>query len=286
MPCIKALLLTSLHYASLLSLPATHNHPLALPPHPPANANPPAHDADFNQLLRTLPDASLHAALHAHLPPSRFKDGMFERDAAAVRALHSSDAALATRLVAAARYDLLRRQNGNLTASTTTAGKPGGPPPVIVPVTLTSTNAAGATVVQTSLALSAATASVAVVLSGTNAAGGPTLMTTMLPGIVLTDAAGQVTTTPAPTHSVVTTTNAQGQTVVATITPGGGIVDSVVLVTTTLPNGVRSTYTSYASPAGTGYTAPQLQNAAPPQKRFVTVSGILLAAVAFGALLL
>jgi hypothetical protein len=269
MPCIKSLLLTSLHYAGLLSLPSLDNPPAAAPATLPA--------ADFDQLLGSVPEASLHAALHAHLPPSRFKDGMFERDASAVRALHSSDAALATRLVAAARYDLLRRQNGNLTTT---------PPPVIVPVTLTTTDAAGSATVETSLALSAATASVAAVLTSTDAAGHTTLLTSLVPGIVLTDAAGQVTTTPAPTQSVVTTTNAHGQTIVATITPGGGVVDELVLETTTLPNGVLSTYTSYVSPQGTGASQPHLQSAAPPRRGMVTVSGILLLAVAFGALML
>jgi hypothetical protein len=206
---------------------------------------------------------------------------MFERDAAAVRALHSSDAPLATRLVAAARYDLLRRQNGNLTVTST-------PPTVIVPVTLTSTDAAGSITVETSLALSAATASAATVLTATDAAGQPTLLTSFVPGIVLTDAAGQVTTAPAQTPSLVTTTNAQGHTVVATITPGGGVVDSLVLETTTLPNGLLSTYTSYVSPQGTGASEPHLQSAATPTLKngMVTVSGVLLVAVAFGALML
>jgi hypothetical protein len=108
-----------------------------------------------------------------------------------------------------------------------------------------------------------------------------------VPGIVLTDAAGQVTTAPAPTPTVVTTTNAQGHTVVATIIPGGGVVDSIVLETSTLPNGQPTTYTSYFSPQGTGAAAPHLQSAAPPaRKGLVTVSGILLVAVAFGALML
>jgi hypothetical protein len=262
MPCIKSLLLTSLRYAGLLSLPTLDNPP------PPAAALPATLlAADFDQLLRSVPDASPHPALHAHPPPSRPRDGMFER---------SSDAALATRLVAAARYDLLRRQNGNLTT----------PPPVIVPVTLTATDAAGSAVVETSLALSAATASVEAVVTATDAAGRPTLLTSLVPGIVLTEAGGQVTTTPAPTLSLVTTTNAQGQTVVSTITPGGGVVDSLVLETTTLPNGVLSTYTSYVSPQGTGASAPHLQSASPPRRAMVTVSGILLVAVAFGALML
>jgi len=142
---------------------------------------------------------------------------MFEHDAAAVPAPHSSDAALATRLVAAARYDLLRRQNGNLTVTSS--------PPV--------------------------------------------------------------TTAPVITPSVVTTTNAQGHTVVATIIPGGGIVDSIVLETTRLPNGQLSTFTSYVSAQGTGAAAPHLQSVAPPARRgLVTVSGVLLVAVAFGALML
>jgi ABC-type Fe3+-hydroxamate transport system substrate-binding protein len=155
-------------------------------------------------------------------------------------------------------------------------------------VTLTSTDAAGSTAVATSLALSAATASVATVVTATDAAGQATLLTSFVPGIVLTDAAGQVTTTPAPTQSIVTTTNAQGHTVVATITPGGGVVDSLVLETTTLANGQLSTYTSYVSPQGTGASVPHLQSAsAPPALRgVVTLSGVLLVAVAFGALML
>jgi hypothetical protein len=264
MPCIKSLLLTSLHYLNLFSLTTLHN--------PLSPAIPPAGES---ARLNSDPAASLHA----RLSPSRLCDGMFERDAAATaRTPRSPDATLSTRLMAAARYDLLRRQNGNLTVT-------GQPPPVIVPVTLTATDAAGRPSVATSLALSAATASVAAVVTATDAAGATSLLTTFVPGIVLTDAAGQVTTTPAPTKSLVTTTDAKGQTVVATITPGGGVVDSIVLLTTTLPNGVLSTYTSYVSPQNTGSGTPLLQSAA-PEKRFVTLSGILLVAVAFGALLL
>jgi len=45
---------------------------------------------------------------------------------------------------------------------------------------------------------------------------------------------------------VVTTTDSKGRTVVLTYTPGGGEVNSLVLKTTTLPNGQQSTITSYA----------------------------------------
>jgi hypothetical protein len=285
MLCIKALILASLRFTANLFnsspfQPRDHARFLHFDETLPAE--------NFKQELDLIPDSSLHSALHEHLP-NVFKDGMFEHDSSAVEAIYRTNPTLATKLVAAARYDLLRRQNGNLTTTST-------PPPVIVPVTITSTDPSGSTVTTVATALSSATVSIETVLTTTNAAGKTTLLTTVVPGALVTNSNGQVQTTAAPTLNsngdiVLTTTNAQGSTYVTTITPSGGVFSSIVLETTTLPDGSRSTYTSFAIvPAPTGGTAtggPHLQGGAGIVKpSSVSLSGILVLAVAFGALLM
>jgi len=215
MPCIKALLLSTLQLAASF-LPSHNNFP---------------HDnhsrfqhvdvtitGDFQENLNSLPEASIHAALQESLP--NFKDGMFEHDSSAIEAVHRTNPPLATKLLAAARYDLLRRQNGNLTT-------------VNPPVTTSA---------------------------------GPTINSN---GLV-----------------EITSTNAQGSTVVATVTPSAGLISSVVLLTTTLADGTRSTYTSFAMiPVASSTNGPRLQGAG-EVVRPVSIAGLLVAMVAFGALLL
>ena len=288
MPCIKALLLASLRFAT---------HLFNSSPFEPYQNARYAHidDAlrgDFKEILESTPRTNLHATLHEHLP-TVFKDGMFEHDSSAIEAIHRTNAPLATRLLAAARYDLLRRQNGNLTTTTPTTSAP--PPPVIVPVTISSTDSGGSIVTTVATALSSATVSIETVLPTTDAAGQTSLLTTLVPAAIVTNSNGQVQTTAAPTLNpngdiVLTTTNAQGSVYVTTITPDGGVFSSVVLETTTLPDGSQSTYTSFAlvsAPTLSASSGPHLQNSAGIVKpASISLSGLLVLAVAFGALLI
>jgi len=102
---------------------------------------------------------------------------------------------------------------------------------------------------------------------------------------------------------VITATDARGSTFVTTYTPGGGAVSSLVLYTTTLPNGQRETITSLAvvgaagatsapaaaSPAAATTTSkgtPGLQNAAAPFARSFGPGLVALVSVAVGFALL
>lgn len=80
---------------------------------------------DFKSGLSHIPKETLHAVLHRHLP--HFKDGVFEGDHRAVEEIYKRNPEMANQLVAAARYDVLRRQNGNLTTTSR--------PPAVSPAT-------------------------------------------------------------------------------------------------------------------------------------------------------
>jgi len=247
MPCIKAIFLHSLRYASSI-LPSSLN-PLSSTT--PSVNSPNSIDA----LLADIPASSLHAALHNHLP-EQFKHGMFEHDAAAVRALHSTNAQLATKLVAAARYDLLRREAGNGTVTTTSTGTQ--------TKTTTTTSEHG--------------------------------QTTNVPTTTTTGAGGGTTLPPPSTLAgggiLVTTTDAQGRTVVATVTPsGGGVYSEVVLQTSTLPNGVVQTLTSFSvvqAPKPTsqqgGSGSPNLQSGA-ERRKLGWIGAFVMGLVAVGCLI-
>ena len=292
MHCIKALLLATLQFATTF-------FPSKFQQHTRFEELEESIAGSFEDVLATIPSSIIHDTLHERLP-QLFKDGMFERDSSAVEAVHRTNPPLATKLLAAARYELLRRQNGNLTttATTTAATVPfttSSAAAVIVPVTLTSTDASGSVVTSIASALSSATVSVNTVLATTNSLGQTTLITTNVPAAVVTNQNGQVQTTALPTLNsngalVETTTNAEGSTYVTTITPTGGVYSSVVLQTTTLPNGMRSTQTSFvvvsAPTAGSSTNEPHLQGAAAHMKpSSITISGLFVLAVAFSALL-
>jgi hypothetical protein len=70
---------------------------------------------EFKSALSSIPTETLHSVLHQHLP--NFKDGIFEKDHKAVEEIYKRSPDMANKLVAAARYDVLRRQNGNITQS-------------------------------------------------------------------------------------------------------------------------------------------------------------------------
>ncbi|KAK7514279.1 uncharacterized protein IWZ02DRAFT_69762 [Phyllosticta citriasiana] len=131
---------------------------------------------------------------------------------------------------------------------TSTTTKTSSATPVVVDVTLTKTNSAGSTTVATSSALVGAT----VAVTTTNSEG----KTTTQPGVVVTttNSAGSTVTVTSAANAYSRATYTSGQvltrtsgtsTFKTTYTPDG--VSSIVLSTTTLPNGERSTLTSYAT---------------------------------------
>ncbi|EMD88068.1 hypothetical protein COCC4DRAFT_145806 [Bipolaris maydis ATCC 48331] len=297
----------------------------------------------FQDLLNALPEESLHAAL-SNLKD--FKNGIFESHHRGVENIHSSNPALASKLIVDAVNDLRKRQTpSNGTNSATTASNPpesiqnstpvpttsdnlqppetssAAPPPppgtsdgpanttttavstttqqrpAIIPVENTVTKD-GKTIVQTTEVLSEATASVAVTVVRTNTAGSTVTETENRPAVVktTTDRAGRTTVTTsavnfAPTAGEVTsTTNSRGSVVLTTITPGGSLVSSIKLITTTDAQGRQSTMTTYAfvdpvqatgaanSPNAPGNDKPSLQTGA------AVANGAQYAAVGLGAL--
>jgi len=130
---------------------------------------------------------------------------------------------------------------------TTTAQRP-----ALIPVVATVTQD-GTTVVKTTEVLSAVTASVAVTIVRTNQQGSTVTQTENRPAVIktVTDDAGRTTVTTsaanyAPTAGEVQTqTDEGGSTFLTTYTPGGGLVSSIQLITTTDAEGRPSTMTSY-----------------------------------------
>jgi hypothetical protein len=153
-----------------------------------------------------------------------------------------------------------------------------------VPAALvTTTNAQGDTIT-TASPLSTAKVAGGTIVGGGN--GGTAYTTTDRFGnsVVLSGTAGQV----------ITTTDARGRTVVMTYTPGGGEVSELILKTTNLPGGGKSTITSYAvvggnTNGGNGPTgSPTLQSGlAAPTARYVgEVAAMVGGAIGVAAVLL
>lgn len=123
----------------------------------------------------------------------------------------------------------------------------------IIPVQITTTNAAGQATVISSAILSKATAFVPVEVTLTNSEGSTEVVTSSKPAVIFTatDSSGRafVTTSAvnfAPTvGEVLTTTDAKGSTFLTTYTPAGGSVLSVVLITSAGPDGKPTVITSY-----------------------------------------
>ena len=286
--------------------------------------------AEFRDLLEALPEQSIHAALQDNLLP-KYQDGVYEHDKSALEAVHSDNPPLATRLLAVAALDLIKRQNFSTSATTSNSETttPNPPPsisstPVVIPVTISSTDSAGSVVVSTSSAIAVASTSVVVPITTTNAQGQTITTSSNVPAAVVvsngvtslspvsvytpvaipSDGAYDVTTTDNFGNTVVfsnvhsgeamTTTDAKGRTFVTTFTPNGGHVSSLVLETTTLPNGQKSTITSFAPATGgaatqTGPTgssgSPHLQNGAPTPRRVGKHAIALIGAVGAAILL-
>jgi len=174
--------------------------------------------------------------------------------------------------------------------------------PAIIPVEATVTED-GTTVVRTTQVLSQVTASVAVTVTRTNQRGSTVTATENRPAVIktTTDRAGRTTVTTsaanyAPTAGEVQTgTDEGGSTFLTTFTPGGGLVSSVKLITTTDAAGRQSTMTTYefvdpvqATPTAGGdgggdggNDGPSLQTGAAAQMYGKRYAAVGLGAVAF-----
>jgi hypothetical protein len=230
----------------------------------------------FQDLLNALPEESLHVALNSL---TKYKDGVFESDRHGVEHVHHDNPPLATKLIVAAVQDLKKRQQpSNGTASATpppqtsqapsqapssdAAPPSSNAPPesskpaesaVIIPVPVTTTDSSGKATVVSSAILSKATAFVPVEVTRTNAQGSTEVVTTTKPAVIFTatDSSGRAFVTTSAVNfapsvgEVLTTTDAKGSTFLTTYTPDGGRVSSIVLVTSTGPDGKPMVITSY-----------------------------------------
>jgi hypothetical protein len=187
-----------------------------------------------------------------------------------------------------------RTQQATTTVRQTTTQRP-----AIIPVENTVTED-GTTIVRTTRVLSEVTASVPVTLVRTNAQGSTVTQTENRPAVIrtTTDSAGRTTVTTsaanyAPTAGEVQTeTDEAGSTFLTTYTPGGGLVSSIKLITTTDAEGRPSTMTSYtfvdpiqatatgAANGGDSTEQPSVQTGA------AGVNGVPFAAVGLGAMAL
>ncbi|KAG8626527.1 hypothetical protein KVT40_005472 [Elsinoe batatas] len=134
--------------------------------------------------------------------------------------------------------------SGNTGGSGSTGGAP-APPPSSIDVPVTTTDGQGNTIVSTTRAPAPPSGT-----SGgsavTPAPDAPASFTGVI-NVVTTDQDGEpITLSSVSFGEVITTTGRNGRTFVTTFTPAGGRVSSIVLQTTHLPNGQRSTITSYA----------------------------------------
>jgi len=271
---------------------------------------------DFQELLNAIPEESIHAALHSVLD-AKYQDGVYEHDRSAVEAVRKDDPPTATKVLVGAALDLIKRQNSNTTTTSTSATA------VVIPVEVATTDSAGQTTVVTTSAVATASESVAVTVTTTNSRGSTVTSSTTVPAAVVTASDGKVTTSAVPTYNnnptakvdvtttekngntvvlsqvtsgqVVTTKDVKGSTFITTFTPGGGKISSIVLQTTTLPNGQASVITSYAdvqqmtetASSSTTTSPPRLQNGAESlRSRGFGAEGIALIGGAFGVALL
>ncbi|KXT02723.1 hypothetical protein AC578_5415 [Pseudocercospora eumusae] len=149
-------------------------------------------------------------------------------------------------------------QGGSTVVSTTQAFQNTAPTSVVLQIT--TTNDDGATITTSKNAP-------AVIITMTNSEG--SVLTTASPlsnvavapgGSIVASSADMVTTTDSQGDTVVlsrptpggvyTTTDSGGEVAIVTYTPGGGVVSQLEIQTTVLPNGQRSTITSFAQVGG------------------------------------
>ncbi|KIW03842.1 uncharacterized protein PV09_05141 [Verruconis gallopava] len=194
---------------------------------------------------------------------------------------------------------------------------------VVVPIDVSTTGSGGQPTTLTTSVVASPTVSVEQAVTTTNSQGQQVVETTTVPAAVVTQD-GVVTTSPVSVFTpstvtdatkpvdvtatvangdtivlssvtpgkVITATDKTGGVFVTTYTPPGGTVSSLVLKTTVLPNGQKTTITSFAAvaadtsaPSSTG--GPKLQSGVDSlQGRSLAIEAIVLLCAAFGASLL
>ncbi|KAF1815523.1 hypothetical protein P152DRAFT_187871 [Eremomyces bilateralis CBS 781.70] len=225
--------------------------------------------SSIQPLLESLLGKTLHIILHDHLE-SKFQDGIFETDTNAIEAIHNTDPPLASRLLSAAHLDLLRRQTPNSTTppEETTPSDTSSPPQETTPPSATSTAH-----IESSLSPPSSTDTPptnppvndpSIDLPTPSSANNPSSTGPSPPISTITDPSIDQGTTTAP-PSRLTTTTRPGSSL------GASVVSSVVLSTSTMPDGRVEVVTSYTvvggeamRPTGTGAVGgregdPQLQ---------------------------
>ena len=244
----------------------------------------------FQQLLEQVDPPALHAALHDY-SPKKFKHGVFKEDRTAVEAVHSLDAPLATSILSLAR----RQEPSNNASQTTVATVTVIDSTVtesINPSTVapnpdqpSSRSTVPATPVPQSPSVPGgplsppATSPTVVLVTSTSLV---TVSPSVSPSVPLGPGPASIEASSATPGAVLTTTNAAGVTIITTI--NGGVITlsgpagagasmtsagqvsiaaspsftSVVLQTTTLPNGSPSTITAVTviQASGTGVPTP------------------------------
>ena len=228
----------------------------------------------FQRLLEQVDPPALHAALHDY-SPKKFKHGVFKEDRTAVEAVHSIDPSLATSILS-----LAKRQEPSNNASQTTVATvtvidstvtESINPSTVAPnpdqpstrSTVPATPVPQSPSVPGGSVSPPATSSTVVLVTSTSSV---TVIPSVSPSVPLAPGPASIKPTSATPGAVLTTTNAAGVTVITTI--NGGVITlsgpagasmtsagqlspgasqsftSVVLQTTTLPNGSPSTITA------------------------------------------
>lgn len=163
--------------------------------------------------------------------------------------------------------------NGGTVVQTTEAFQ--NEAPTSVAVTVTTTNEQGQTVTTSSMAPAAVVTSVneqgstittASPLQAVSVASGGRVISSVPSAVTTNDGDGSEVVLSSPTPGgVYTTSDSGGRVVTVTYQPGGGTVSRLRLQTTTLPNGMRSTITSFAEVGqATGDSAPGATGGANP----------------------
>ncbi|KAL6715581.1 hypothetical protein ACLMJK_006542 [Lecanora helva] len=237
----------------------------------------------FQKLLDEAHPPLLHEALH-EFAPKKYKHGAFPEDRTAVEVIHKEEPSVATSIVNLARRqnlevaDLNKRQAPDISNGTTTTNAPPPPNPEtstrVTPVPPVSESSTPVEVSTSPAATSAPDTTPAVNTVSTSA---PVSTPAESTSIVATTPSTTPSTTPAPsttiqttarpsdsltTGEVITTTNAVGLTIISTVGGGattispskqgitstnthlGDAPTSVVVQTSTLPNGSKAVHTA------------------------------------------
>ena len=230
----------------------------------------------FQKLLNQVDPPSLHEALHS-ISPKKYKHGAFQEDRTAVEVIHKEEPSVATRIVKLATrqdvevIDLSKRQAPDISNGTTPTNTPPAPNPQtstrVTPVPQNPQSSTSALVQTTegSATLPAVNTPTTAPSVATSSNGAPVSS----PSVAATTSAGAITSSSPATSpisltagEVITTTNAAGLTIISTVGGGASTVfpsskgvtstnthkaaaqTSVVVQTSTLPNGSQSVVTA------------------------------------------